>query len=185
MKFPNLKHPKLSVITNTLDIDFNDANFPIPPHPGPRLKYTEKSLGLYSMRLAEWLNPEITLVCFLSVLLSGSHTLVVEVLLYYCKYRKPIHNETQYTFISCFIKNVVHFIRTNAMSYKHVKRIMIMLCFFRDNKTIPHTIITLPTSFSQSPRSIDVTWRHTMSQRFTQRQKVVTEIHWKCLSSSI
>ena len=44
--------------------------------------------------------------------------------------------------------------------------------------------ITPPTSFSQSRRSIDVTWRHTLSPRYTQRQKPVTGIHWKCLLSA-
>ena len=39
-------------------------------------------------------------------------------------------------------------------------------------------IITPPTSFSQSCHSIDVTWRHTLSPRCTQRQKSVTGIHW-------
>ena len=39
-------------------------------------------------------------------------------------------------------------------------------------------IITPPTSFSQSRHSIDVTWRHTLSPRCTQRQKSVTGIHW-------
>ena len=42
-------------------------------------------------------------------------------------------------------------------------------------------IITPPTSFSQSRRSIDVTWRHTLSPGYTQRQKSVNGIHWKCL----
>ena len=41
--------------------------------------------------------------------------------------------------------------------------------------------ITPPTSFSQSRHSIDITWRHTLSPRYTQRQKSVTGIHWKCL----
>ena len=40
------------------------------------------------------------------------------------------------------------------------------------------TFITPPTSFSQSRHSIDVTWRHTLSPRCTQRQKSVTGIHW-------
>ena len=40
------------------------------------------------------------------------------------------------------------------------------------------SIITPPTSFSQSRHSIDVTWRHTLSPRCTQRQKSVTGIHW-------
>ena len=39
-------------------------------------------------------------------------------------------------------------------------------------------LITPPTSFSQSRHSIDVTWRHTLSPRCTQRQKSVTGIHW-------
>ena len=36
-------------------------------------------------------------------------------------------------------------------------------------------IITPPTSFSQSRRSIDVTWRHTLSPRYTQRQPEVSQ----------
>ena len=41
-------------------------------------------------------------------------------------------------------------------------------------------IITPRTSFSQSRRNIDVTWRYTLRPRYTQRQKSVTDIHWKC-----
>ena len=48
----------------------------------------------------------------------------------------------------------------------------------------PWSIITPPTSCSQSRRSFDVTWRHTMSPKYTQRQKSVTGIHWKCLLSA-
>ena len=35
----------------------------------------------------------------------------------------------------------------------------------------PPSIITSPTSFSQSRRSTDVTWRHTLGPRYTWRQK--------------
>ena len=38
--------------------------------------------------------------------------------------------------------------------------------------------ITPPTSFSRSRHSIDVTWRHTLSPRCTQRQNSVAGIHW-------
>ena len=41
-----------------------------------------------------------------------------------------------------------------------------------------NSIITPPTSFSQSRHSVDVTWRHTLSPRCTQRQTSVTGIHW-------
>ena len=44
--------------------------------------------------------------------------------------------------------------------------------------TKPTKHITPPTSFSQSRHSIDVTWRHTLSPRCTQRQKSVTGINW-------
>ena len=46
-----------------------------------------------------------------------------------------------------------------------------------DSKGI-RRFITPPTSFSQSRHSIDVTWRHTLSPRCTQRQKSVTGILW-------
>ena len=46
------------------------------------------------------------------------------------------------------------------------------------------TCIMPPTSFNQLRRSIDVTWQHTSSPRYTQRQKSVTGIHWKCLLSA-
>ena len=49
---------------------------------------------------------------------------------------------------------------------------------------IPYTISLFTTplsSFSQSHRSIDVTWRHTLSPRYTRRQKTVSGIHWNCL----
>ena len=49
------------------------------------------------------------------------------------------------------------------------------------NLTLFSLFITSPISFSQSCRSIDVTWRHTMSPRYTQRHKLVTGTHWKCL----
>ena len=44
-------------------------------------------------------------------------------------------------------------------------------------------IITPSTSFSQSRHSIDVTWWRHLSPRYTQRQKWLTGIHWKCLLS--
>ena len=38
--------------------------------------------------------------------------------------------------------------------------------------------ITPPTSMNQSRHSIDVMWRHSLSPRYTHRQKSVTGIHW-------
>ena len=49
------------------------------------------------------------------------------------------------------------------------------------SKNAPRAFITPLTSFSKSCRSIDVTWRHTKSPSYTQRQNSVTGIHWKCL----
>ena len=46
------------------------------------------------------------------------------------------------------------------------------------------TCIMPPTSFNQLRRSIDVTWHHASSQRYTKRQKLVTGIHWRCLLSA-
>ena len=44
------------IIVNTPKFSKNDANFPIPSDPGPRLKYTENSLSIYyhTIEILDW-----------------------------------------------------------------------------------------------------------------------------------
>ena len=60
--------------------------------------------------------------------------------------------------------------RKHGQTHRNIRR--------RHCRYVLSVFITPPTSFSQSLQSIDVTWRHTLSPRCTQRQKSVTGIHW-------
>ena len=91
--------------------------------------------------------------------------------LYY--FRKCIIHEKQ-TNCASNIENYLKFIAGEFIEslYRHLHLMWWV------GRLAPINLITIfimaPTSFSQSRRSNDVTWRHTMSPRFTQHQKSVT-----------